>query len=184
MDILRENAKAVAGAVATIVVLLLKPFVPAVADPTFQPALEIVVSMVVIAAAVWCVPNQPKGDQQAQPPTGFDDRRPQPPIAALLLAGALLPALLGACATQPASPPEAFSRACSTVGEAMVQVNQLRRQGKVNDATFVAIDDAYDAAVSSCDTLPVGDTATAVAMEKVTAFLAAAGGVTGNAYQY
>ena len=36
MDFIRENAKAIAGAVSTLVCLLLKPMVPAVADPAFQ----------------------------------------------------------------------------------------------------------------------------------------------------
>lgn len=184
MDFIQTNAKAIAGAVTTLVVLLLRPYLPAVADPTFQPALEVVLSFLIVGIVVWRVPNKPRGDAQPLPPSGLDDRRPAPPIAGVLLAATLLPVLLGACATQQASTPEAFSRACSTVGEAMVQVNTLRRQGKIDDATFVRIDDAYDAAVATCDTLPVGDTATGVAMEKVTAFLTAAGGVTGNAYQY
>lgn len=60
MSFMRENAKAFAGALATLVVLFLKPYVPAVVDPTFQPALELVVSMLIIAATVWAVPNKPK----------------------------------------------------------------------------------------------------------------------------
>jgi len=60
MDFLRENAKAVSGAIVTLVVLLLKPFVPVVMDPLFQPALEIVVSSLIVAGTVWLVPNTPK----------------------------------------------------------------------------------------------------------------------------
>lgn len=184
MDTIRENAKAIAAALSTLLVLILRPLMPQVADPTFQPALEVVLSFAIVGLTVWLVPNRPKGDAAPPSPTGLDDRKPAPPITGLLFAAALLPALLGACAQQPVSTPEAFSRSCSTVGEAMVQVDTLRRQGKVDDATFVAIDNAFDAAVSACATLPAGDTATAVATEKVTAFLAAAGNVTGATYQY
>ena len=60
MDFLRENAKAFSGALVTLIVLLLKPFVPVVMDPLFQPALEIVVSALVVAGTVWLVPNTPK----------------------------------------------------------------------------------------------------------------------------
>lgn len=60
MDFLKENAKAIAGAVATLVVLFAKPYWPQVADPSFQPALELVVSMAVIGLSVWLVPNKTK----------------------------------------------------------------------------------------------------------------------------
>lgn len=183
MDFIQANAKAIAGAVTTLVVLLLRPYLPAVADPTFQPALEIVLSFLIVALAVWLVPNKPKPTTTTVT-NGMGDSKPAPPLTGLLLAAVLLPALLGACATQPVSSPEAFSRSCAGVGEAMLQVNQLRRQGQVDDATFVRIDDLYDAAVRACDTLPVGETATAIAAEKVSAFLAAAGGVTGGTYGY
>ena len=63
MDFIRENAKAIAGAVSTLVCLLLKPMVPAVADPAFQPALELVASALIVAATVWAVPNKPKEPQ-------------------------------------------------------------------------------------------------------------------------
>jgi hypothetical protein len=98
----------------------------------------------------------------------------------------LLAALLSGCAaTAPsATPAEQFSRACSTAGEAMVQVVRQRRAGKIDDATFVAIDDAYDGAVMACATLPVGETPTAVATEKLTVFLLRAGDATGTVYAY
>lgn len=60
MDFIRENAKAIAGAVATLVCLLLKQLVPVVSDPAFQPALEIVITALIVAATVWAVPNKPK----------------------------------------------------------------------------------------------------------------------------
>ena len=60
MDLLKENAKAIAGAITTLVVLALKPFVPMVLDPMFQPSLEIIVSAIIIAGTVWLVPNKPK----------------------------------------------------------------------------------------------------------------------------
>ncbi len=184
MDFIRENAKAIAGAATTLVCLLLKPLLPPVADPAFQPALEILITALIVAATVWLVPNKPKGDA-SPPPTGMDDRKPAPPIAGLLFAVALLPLILGACTTSaPVSPAESFSRACSSVGEAMAQVVSLRRQGKIDDATFVRIDDAYDAAVAACQDLPAGDTAEAVAMEKINAFLLAATNATGSPYQY
>lgn len=182
MNAIRENAKAIAAALSTIIVLLLRPLMPQMADPMFQPALEVVISFAIVAAAVWMVPNKPK---VGLPPTGMDDRVPPAPILAAVIGAALLTLSSAACTTQqPVSPAETFSRSCTVVGEAMLQVNQLRRQGKVDDTTFVRIDDAYDAAVTSCATLPVGETATAVAAEKVTAFLAAAGGVTGEVYGY
>lgn len=183
MDAIRENAKAIAAALSTLLVLILRPLMPQVSDPTFQPALEVVLSFLIVALAVWLVPNKPKPTTTTVT-NGMGDSKPVPPIVGLLLAAALLPALLGACATQSVSSPETFSRSCTAVGEAMLQVNQLRRQGKVDDATFVRIDDLYDAAVRACDTLPVGETATAIAAEKVSAFLAAAGGVTGGTYGY
>jgi len=60
MDFLRENAKAISGAIVTLIVLLLKPFLPAVVDPLFQSSLEIIVMSIIVAAAVWAVPNTPK----------------------------------------------------------------------------------------------------------------------------
>lgn len=60
MDFIRENAKAFSGALATLIVLLLKPFAPVVMDPLFQPALEIVVSALIVSATVWVIPNTPK----------------------------------------------------------------------------------------------------------------------------
>lgn len=62
MDFLRENAKALAGAIATLFVLVLKPFLPVVADPTFQPALELVFSILIVAISVWITPNKPKAE--------------------------------------------------------------------------------------------------------------------------
>lgn len=64
MSFLQENAKAIAGAVTTLVVLFLKPYFPQVVDPTFQPALELVVSMVIIGMSVWMVPNKAKGPEK------------------------------------------------------------------------------------------------------------------------
>lgn len=58
MDFLRENAKAFSGALATLIVLLLKPFAPVVMDPVFQPSLEIVVMSIIVACTVWLVPNK------------------------------------------------------------------------------------------------------------------------------
>lgn len=178
MDAIRENAKAIAGAVTTLVVLLLRPFVPAVADPLFQPALEIIVGTAIVAMTIWLVPNKPRGDAAA--PTGLDDREPVPPITGLLIAAVLLPLALAACTT--VSPRQQFVAGCSTVGEAMVQVIQLRRAGKVDDQTYVAIDDAYDAAVETCATLPPTDDAARIATLKVNEFLSRASGVTGTSY--
>jgi hypothetical protein len=66
----------------------------------------------------------------------------------------------------------------------MVQVNRQRRAGKIDDATFTEIADAYNGAVRACDTLPIGETPTAVAVEKLTAFFLQAGDATGVAYAY
>lgn len=172
MDFLRGNAKAVAGAVTTLIVLLLRPFVPAVADPMFQPALEIIVGALIVASTVWLVPNKP--------PTGMDDRKAPPPIAGLLLATVLLPVVLGACST--VSPRQQFVNSCAAIGEAMAQVVVIRRDGKVDDATYVVIDDAYDAAVETCATLPPTDGAAQIAFLKVNEFLSRASGATGVNY--
>ena len=59
MDFLRENAKMFAGALSTLIVIMLRPYFPTVALPEFQPALEIVLSIVVVAASVWLTPNKP-----------------------------------------------------------------------------------------------------------------------------
>jgi hypothetical protein len=72
-----------------------------------------------------------------------------------------------------------FVTACSTVGEAMVQVINARRAGQIDTATYIHIDDLYDAAVKSCDTLPPTDDAAALALDRVDAFLTAATGATG-----
>lgn len=90
--------------------------------------------------------------------------------------------LAAGCATL--DPQDAFTRACATVGEAMAQVTQQRRAGRIDDATFVAIDDAYDAAVATCETPPVTGDATRAAIAKLNEFLARAGGATGQAYSY
>ena len=180
MDTIRENAKAIAAALSTLLVLILRPLMPQVADPTFQPALEVVLSFAIVGLAVWLVPNRPKGDAAPPSPTGLDDRKPAPPITGLLFAAALLPVLLGACTT--VSPRQQFVNGCATVGEAMAQVVALRRAGKVDDATYVAIDDAYDAAVETCSSLPPTDDAASVAMLKIEEFLTHAGGVTGVNY--
>ena len=60
MDFIQEHSKAFAGAFSALVVLMLKPYAPAVLDPTFEPALEIVVSMVVVWLSVYAAPaNKP-----------------------------------------------------------------------------------------------------------------------------
>lgn len=62
-DFLQQNSKAIAGALAALVVIVLKPFCPQVLDPAFQPALEIVVSFILVGAAVWIAPaNKSKDD--------------------------------------------------------------------------------------------------------------------------
>ena len=177
MDFIKENAKAFAGALSTLLVLILKPFVPAVADPTFQPALEIIVGVLVIAATVWLVPNKPKDEAPPTAERSDPSRGVSPPIVALILAAGLLS--MSACA---ASPRQQFVSGCSSVGEAMAQVVALRRAGKVDDATYVATDNAYDAAVETCATLPPTDEAAQVAFLKVNEFLSRASGVTGASY--
>lgn len=93
-------------------------------------------------------------------------------------------AVVAACAVAPTSNPERFSRGCTVAGEAMVQVNAKRREGKIDAATFGRIADLYSAAVKTCDTLPATETASAVALEKVLQFLQAASGATGTVYVY
>lgn len=102
-------------------------------------------------------------------------------------AAALAAVLAAGCAAvdaPPVQPREAFSRACAVTGEAHVQVLRLRRAGRIDVETFRALDDAYDAAVETCATLPPTDAAAEVAMAKVGEFLARAGGVTGATYSY
>lgn len=114
-------------------------------------------------------------------PLAMDDRvYPLRCWLALLAAGMLA---IGGCASAP-TPQEAFSRSCASVGEAMVQVNQQRRDGVIDDATFVAIDDAYDAAVETCMTLPPPGAPAGAALAKVNEFLARAGAATGTPYSY
>ena len=178
MDILRQNAKAIAGAIATLIVLLLKPYVPAVVDPAFQPALEIVVAIVIIAFAVWRVPNTPKDDSPAAPPTGLDDRGPPPSLAVLLLAAALLLPLLGACATLEAQTPQQRLYALqhqylAAITEAAAYEARPRcgsagapELGCSDPATVAALrraDDATDAALQTARASPTDTTLTAAA---------------------
>jgi hypothetical protein len=61
MEILQQNSKAIAAAAATMVVVCLKPFWPAVVDPAFQPALEVLLSVAFVVGSVWVAPaNKPK----------------------------------------------------------------------------------------------------------------------------
>ena len=89
---------------------------------------------------------------------------------------------IGLAGCQTTSPEQTFVTACSTVGEAMIQVIAARRTGKIDAATFVAIDDQYDAVVTTCDTVPTTPGATALALDRLNAFLLAASGATGNGY--
>ena len=57
---IKENAKMIAGAVSTLVVLLAKPYLPELGTPEVQAALEVVVGAVIVAASVWFTPNTPK----------------------------------------------------------------------------------------------------------------------------
>ena len=57
---LSENAKMIAGAVSTLVVLLLTPYIPELGLPETKGALEVVVGVIVVAASVWFTPNKPK----------------------------------------------------------------------------------------------------------------------------
>ena len=61
-DFLQQNSKAFAGALTALVVLILKPFCPQVLDPTFQPALEVVIGPIMVGAAVWFAPANAKKD--------------------------------------------------------------------------------------------------------------------------
>jgi hypothetical protein len=89
--------------------------------------------------------------------------------------------LLASCNT--AQPPrQQFVTACSTVGEAMIQVVHARALGQIDDAVYRQIDDLYDAAVVSCDTTPPTDDAAKLALDRLNAFLNAATGVTGVDY--
>lgn len=62
-DFLQQNSKALAGAISALVVLILKPFVPQVLDPAFQPSLEILIGLIAVGVAVWLAPaNKSKDD--------------------------------------------------------------------------------------------------------------------------
>lgn len=64
----------------------------------------------------------------------------------------------------------------------MANVIALKRADKIDQATFNGIADFYDAAVATCDTMPVSDSAAEIATDKVNEFLARASGVTGQSY--
>lgn len=88
--------------------------------------------------------------------------------------------LLASC--QQTTPRQQFVTSCSTVGEAMIQVINARRANQIDAAVFTRIDDLYDAAVTSCDTLPPTDDAASLALNRINAFLTAAAGATGVDY--
>lgn len=83
---------------------------------------------------------------------------------------------------QQTSSRQQFVTACSTVGEAMIQVINARRAHQIDVGTFTRIDDLYDAAVASCDTLPSTDDAASLATDRINAFLTSATGATGVYY--
>lgn len=61
MEILKQNAKAAAGAIAFLLVSFLRPYFPdIVADPAFQSSIESLISLAIVMGAVWVVPNKPK----------------------------------------------------------------------------------------------------------------------------
>ena len=75
LPMLKENAKMIAGAVATLVVLLLKPYVPELASPEIQPAIEIVIGALIVAASVWLTPTATSGAGPSSPPSFPTGRR-------------------------------------------------------------------------------------------------------------
>ena len=64
----------------------------------------------------------------------------------------------------------------------MAQVVAARRAGKIDTPTYVVLDNAYDAAVETCATMPPTDDAAQIALAKVNEFLARASGATGQQY--
>lgn len=92
----------------------------------------------------------------------------------------LLGVILWGCQT--VSPRQQFVNACASAGEAMAQVIALKRADKIDQPTFNSLDDLYDAAVATCDTMPASDNAADIALAKVNEFLARAAGVTGQSY--
>lgn len=60
LNYVRENAKMIAGALATILSMFLRPYIPVMDDPLFHAAVETLLSVVVVAAAVWFTPNKPR----------------------------------------------------------------------------------------------------------------------------
>lgn len=99
---------------------------------------------------------------------------------AIYLALALLLLLAIGCETTSAR--QRFVTGCSTVGEAMAEVIVARRAGLITVETFRTIDDQYDAAVATCAFLPATDEAAVLALDRLNAFLVAAGGATGRNY--
>jgi len=71
MDFIQEHAKAIAAAASTITVLLLRPYVTAVADPSFEPALDLVFTALV-TLLVYSVPNKPREEHSEHDDAGHD----------------------------------------------------------------------------------------------------------------
>lgn len=57
---IRENAKMIAGALATILSMCLRPYIPVIDDPVLHAAIEVLLSVCIVAAAVWFTPNKPR----------------------------------------------------------------------------------------------------------------------------
>lgn len=57
---MNAHAKMVAAAVTTLVVAIARPYIPEIATPEIQAALEIIIGAAIVAGVVWVTPNKPK----------------------------------------------------------------------------------------------------------------------------
>lgn len=62
MSYLRENSKGIAAALSTLLMLAIKPFVPDMADPAVQPAIEAILGALFVAGSVWFAPSNRQKD--------------------------------------------------------------------------------------------------------------------------
>jgi hypothetical protein len=104
-------------------------------------------------------------------------------VSKFTAAAGLLALVLAGCQSN-VTPAETFSRACASVGEAMLGVNTAYDRKVVDQASYDRIANLFDAARATCKTPPADDTTARVATAKVSEFLTNATGVTGAQYGY